>query len=219
MSGWTKGPDRSHPRERSYYYCYDRRVAGSCSAPALDQTRLEADVAAILGAVALPAGFAEAVDAALATYEGTRGQQNRRASLTNIEARQARLRDLYELGDITRDDYVQRRDALSREADAMRSAGEPTFVRQRTSLRSLVDDWDDMTADQRKRLLGTIFEEITVGAHGVSELVRREGWRPYMKATLTAPRVLSERKTGFEPATPSLARTCATAAPLPRELC
>jgi hypothetical protein len=31
-----------------------------------------------------------------------------------------------------------------------------------------------MTADQRKRLLGTIFEEITVGAHGVSELVPRE---------------------------------------------
>jgi hypothetical protein len=53
-----------------------------------------------------------------------------------------------------------------------------------------------MTADQRKRLLGTIFEEITVGAHGVSELAPREGWRPYMKATLTAPRVLSERKTG-----------------------
>jgi hypothetical protein len=70
----------------------------------------------------------------------------------------------------------------------VRSAGEPTFVRQRTALRSLVDGWDDMTADQRKRLLGTIFEEITVGAHGVSELAPREGWRPYMKATLTAPR-------------------------------
>jgi hypothetical protein len=106
MSGWTKGPDRGHPRER---YCYDRRVAGSCSAPVLDQTRLEADVAEVLAAVALSAGFAEAVDAALATSEGTRGQHNRRASLTSIEARQARLSDLYELGDITRDDYVQRR--------------------------------------------------------------------------------------------------------------
>ena len=151
----------------------------------------------VLGVVALPAAFAEAVDAAIASYEDTRGRDDRRASLASIEARRARLRDLYELGDITRDEYVRRRDALSRVAEVVRTAGEPTFLRQRTALRSLVDDSDDMSADQRKRLLGTIFEEITVGEHGVSELVPREGWRPYMKATLTAPRVLSERKTGL----------------------
>jgi hypothetical protein len=53
-----------------------------------------------------------------------------------------------------------------------------------------------MTSDQRKRLLATIFEEITVGDDGVSDLVPREGWLPYLRATLPAPPVLSERKTG-----------------------
>jgi len=60
--------------------------------------------------------------------------------------------------------------------------------------------WLAMSADQRKRVLGTIIEEMVVGAGEVSELVPREGWRPYLKAALAKPRVLSERKTGLEPA-------------------
>ena len=64
------------------------------------------------------------------------------------------------------------------------------------------------------RIVGTL-SRVVIAAVGlafaiVSELVPREGWRPYMKATLTAPRVLSERKTGLEPATPTLARSCST---------
>jgi hypothetical protein len=197
MSGWTKAPDRSHAHERAYYFCYDRRTAGSCSAPAVPQTRLEDDVATVLGAVAPPAGFAEAVDTAIAAYEGARGRHDRVMSTANLDARKARLRDLYELGDISREEYLRRRAALDREATALRAANQPTLIRQRTTLRSLVDDWDAMSADQRKRLLATVFEEITVGEGGVSELVPREGWLPYLRATLIAPRVLSELKTGL----------------------
>ena len=57
------------------------------------------------------------------------------------------------------------------------------------------------------RIVGTL-SRVVIAAVGlgfaiVSELVPREGWRPYMKAT--APRILSERKTGLEPATLALA--------------
>jgi hypothetical protein len=51
------------------------------------------------------------------------------------------------------------------------------------------------------RIVGTLSRVVIVavglGFAIVSELVPREGWRPYVKATLTAPRVLSERKTGL----------------------
>ena len=67
-----------------------------------------------------------------------------------------------------------------------------------------------MSADQRKRVLGTMFEDVIVGSGEVSELVKREGWKRYLKAALIKPRVLSERKTGLEPATPTLARLCST---------
>jgi hypothetical protein len=40
---------------------------------------------------------------------------------------------------------------------------------------TLVDDWDAMDSDQRKRVLGSIFEEIVAGGDGISELLPREG--------------------------------------------
>ena len=129
---------------------------------------------------------------------------------TSIEARQARLRDLYELGDITRDDYVQRRDVLTREADGVRSSGEPTFVRQRTALRSLVDDWAKMTGDERKRMLQLIFSEIRADHVNENLLVTFKAlphWESYAEAVLARktatesasdPVSTSERKTGVK---------------------
>jgi hypothetical protein len=43
-----------------------------------------------------------------------------------------------------------------------------------------------------------VFEKIVVGNDGVSNLVPREGWRPYLKAALETPRLLAERKTGLK---------------------
>ena len=85
-----------------------------------------------------------------------------------------------------------------------------------------MDDWDTMTPDERKRMVGAIFEVITATADGIDRLEPCEEWRPYIVAAIPEKWVPIERKTGFEPATPSLARTCATAAPLPhlfRERC
>ena len=79
---------------------------------------------------------------------------------------------------------LRRRADLVREADGIKNAGEPVFIGQRTALRSLVDDWPAMSADQRKRVLGTMFEEVIVGSGEVSELVPLEGWRRYLKAAL-----------------------------------
>jgi hypothetical protein len=77
-----------------------------------------------------------------------------------------------------------------------------------------------MTADARKQMPAAIFDNITGRVEGVNRLEPCEDWRPYIVAAIPKPvTVLSaptERKTGFEPATPSLARTCATAAPLPQ---
>ena len=69
-------------------------------------------------------------------------------------------------------------------------------------------------------MLAAIFDIVTAGAAGVERLEPCEDWRPYVAAAIpkpvTMPGAPTERKTGFEPATPSLARTCATAAPLPQ---
>ncbi|MGH2797122.1 MAG: recombinase family protein [Thermoleophilaceae bacterium] len=205
MSGWTKAPDRERHAERAYYVCYTRRVAGAsaCAAPAVPRAQLEDDVRAVLDVIALPEGFAEAVDAAIAAHQGVRS----RSTIAGATARLERLRDLYELGDLTRDEYLRRREAVQAELASAAAAEEPTFVAQRSALRALIGDWDEMDVDQRKRLLGTILEEVVVGQDGVAELLPREGWKPYVRAALKAARVLPERKTGLEPPIAPSART------------
>ena len=101
------------------------------------------------------------------------------------------------------------------ERESLTAPAAPSFVRQRTTLRSLCDGWDEMDADQRRRILASVFETITVGLDGIKELTPREGWRPYVRAAIrtartlperTTLRVHPERKTGLEPATLTLAR-------------
>jgi len=80
--------------------------------PSLPQDRIEAELLAILREVALPGGLAEAVDAALATSMDNTEPKSRQASLRAFDARLDRLRDLYELGDISREEYVAKSEAL-----------------------------------------------------------------------------------------------------------
>lgn len=44
------------------------------------------------------------------------------------------------------------------------------FVRQHTALQTMVDDWDEMAVEERRRALSLVFERIVVGADGVTEL-------------------------------------------------
>lgn len=200
MSGERRPPDRWHG-ERRYYTCYTRRTAKACDQPYLSQARLEEDLYALLSAIALPEGLAEAVDAAVAQMGVGQKRQGRKSTLRALEDRVARLKDLYELGDIQRDEYLRKRDALRHEIGALQSAPEPSFVRQRTMLRSLVDDWQHLTVDERKRIVGMIFEAILPNDEGLEEWVPRESWKTYVRAVLPA-KGGSERKTGLEHTNP-----------------
>ena len=55
-----------------------------------------------------------------------------------------------------------------------------------------------------------MFAEIRADGEGLTELVPHEDWKPYMRAVVPAHGRLTERKTGLEPATPTLARSCST---------
>ncbi len=131
----------------------------------------------------------------MAVQEGARSKGMRKTTLASVENRLARLRDLYELGDLTKADYLSGREALQGEPESLAAPAAPSFVRQRTTLRSLCDGWDEMDADERRRILASVFEAITVGSDGVKELTPREGWRPHIRAAVRTARTLPERAT------------------------
>ena len=58
------------------------------------------------------------------------------------------------------------------------AAPAPLFAQQQQVLTTLVDEWDTMTADERKRMLADIFDSVTASADGVDRLEPCEDWRP-----------------------------------------
>jgi hypothetical protein len=216
MTGEQRPADSSH-EVRNHYLCSRRRIEGKavCDQPYLTQERLEADLLEVLKAIALPEGVAEAVDAAVAEMQSGQGRKSRQVSLKTLEERQARLNDMYDLGRVSRHEYMRRSAELdSQRTEITASAPQPLFVRQRTMVRTLVEDWVHVTIDERKRLVASIFEVITLSTDQEElDCTPRESWKTYVRAVIpTKPNETSqfeggsERKTGLEPATLTLAR-------------
>jgi hypothetical protein len=204
MTGEQRPADRSHA-VRNHYLCSRRRIEGkaACDQPYLLQERLEGELFAVLAAIALPEGVAEAVDAAIAAMQGGQDRQARQVSLKTIEERQARLNEMYELGRVARDDQARRSAELDAQpTDITASAPQPLFVRQRTMLRTLVEDWEHVTLDERKRLIASIFETVTADPTKdvALDCTPREGWKAYVRAVIPAEYAEggSERKTGVK---------------------
>ena len=199
MSGETWKPDRTHHEPRYRYTCYLRRVSGKCDAPYVSQDALELDIRRILEAVALPTGFAEAVDAALAAYMGKEGRKSRKETLRSLEERQSRLNEMFELGSIPATEYQAKCAALDNQRTNLKTKrAEPVLVRQRTMLATLVEDWDEMTPEERRRVVGVVFAEIHASSDGIARLLPREDWKLYIRAVLREPATLARWGYGAE---------------------
>ncbi len=100
-----------------------------------------------------------------------------------VEAHPSRLRDLYELGDISRPEYEAKRAALRREAersDARQTLAHPQVLRRlRDYLREVPAAWRDASAAQRQKLARTLFEEIVVEDDRVVGAIPQEPYRPF----------------------------------------
>jgi site-specific DNA recombinase len=215
MSGHTRTADRAYKKTRRVYICYRRRVAGGCAAPTVRQEVVEADLLAVLQAMALPVGFARAVDRAVAARMRTFTEATT-TSAEALTAREKRLTDVYLAGRILKPDYDREWQEIQQQRATLTSAAPaPLFSQQQSVLQTLVAEWDGMTTDERKRMLAAIFDSVTASADGVDRLEPCEDWRPYIVAAIPKERALvpAERKTGLEPAVRTLARcVCGTAA-------
>jgi DNA invertase Pin-like site-specific DNA recombinase len=104
------------------YYCASRRANHSCDQPIIPAEQVEQQLAAFLTGFAPNLAIRKEILARLSTNTPeTRDATARRAAL---EQRRARARDLYELGDLTRPEYIARREAIHTELDVL--APEPT---------------------------------------------------------------------------------------------
>jgi hypothetical protein len=67
-------------------------------------------------------------------------------------------------------------------------------------IRTLVDDWSEMCAEQKRRVLDTIFSAVEMDGGMLVSATPRPGWLKYLETSLGARGVSREGLVGIEPA-------------------
>jgi hypothetical protein len=112
---------------------------------------------------------------------------------------------MYESGRITATEYRAKcADLDEQRLNLSTKRPKPVLVRQRTMLATLVDDWDEMTAEERRRVIDVVFAEVHASSRGIARLSRdRTGnptWRPfYARLSRWTGGVLSGRRDSMSP--------------------
>ena len=98
-----------------------------------------------------------------------------------ITKRFERLRDLYELGDIDRADYMTRRDSLQRQ---LQQASPPELI-DLTAARRLLEDfatfWNDAADDNdaRRQLIAFLFDAVWLDDNHVIAVQPKKAFAPF----------------------------------------
>jgi hypothetical protein len=109
----TTGGRQNKPR----YYCSTRRADNSCDQPITPAAQVEEQLAQFLADFTPSPAIREQILTRLAANTSENSETTSRRSA--LEQRLHRTRDLYELGDLPRPEYIARRDAIHTELDSL----------------------------------------------------------------------------------------------------
>jgi hypothetical protein len=175
------GTSGSRPRVRRYM-CATRRYGHSCGEPIVKARDLEAQL------VDWIRGFqpdGELLDLLLQTLRAdtavhTEQPAERRGELlTQLQ----RLRDLYVLGDLTKPQYVMRRQAIEEELQRLGPPAEPAIDRARQVLGDFRRFWDLETQPaERRKLLLSLFEQVWAQEGQIVAVQPHDACLPFFEA-------------------------------------
>jgi hypothetical protein len=157
MHGTTGGRKRE-----ARYYCSTRRKKHGCDQPLTAAGPIEEQIARFLAEFQPSHAMRDEILHRLAHGEDTDTEDigRKRRQLTE---RRKRLRDLYELGDLDRSEYVSKRDALDAELDGLAPGPAPDLDHARAVLEDFSRFWKEETdPEPRRELLQQLFELVWV---------------------------------------------------------
>jgi DNA invertase Pin-like site-specific DNA recombinase len=157
MHGTTGGRHRE-----ARYYCSTRRKKHGCDQPLTAAGPIEEQIARFLAEFQPSEAMREEILDRLAHSEDTDTEDIGRKR-RQLNERRKRLRDLYELGDLDRSEYVSKRDALDAELDALAPGPAPDLDHARAVLEDFGRFWKEETdPEPRRELLQQLFELVWV---------------------------------------------------------
>ena len=195
----------SHGKPRRCYLCRRRDAAGLCNEPRADADELERDILTWLKAIRIAPEWQAAYGEERTRLRGasapTKSAAQRRK---DIENRIERKRIAWEAGAIS-DEATFRREVASLRIEAESLATAPARPeRHSATLTTLVDRWDEMSAEQRQSLLKSLFDSLTVRDGRIDSARPKADWLPILEQRLLGGP--TEGLVGVEPTTPALGR-------------
>jgi DNA invertase Pin-like site-specific DNA recombinase len=164
------------------YVCSRRKQDGSCDAPIVPAAELEEGLANYLRAFDPPQQVRLAVLRRLreATQRGDERQaETRRRELL---AQLARVKDLYVMGDLTKEEYSQRKRVLERDLPALEPQSVIDLGEAAAALTNFGLFWDkEREAAERNKLLRHILEKVTQDSGELVSVTPRGAFLPYFQ--------------------------------------
>ena len=196
------GTTGSRPRVRRYI-CSTRRYGDPCGEPIVKAEPLEAQLVDWLRDFQPNQRLHALVTDEIAKVSGARSEDERRRR--EISGQLERLQDLYVLGDLTKNQYVMRRQALEEELERTGPPTAPKLDRAAAVLADFSRFWEIETDPaERRKLLTNLFERVWSQGGDIVAVKPHEPFRPYFQALRQAAAVdgIQRCRTGVQP--PSL---------------
>ncbi|MBA3825276.1 MAG: recombinase family protein, partial [Ktedonobacterales bacterium] len=169
------------------YACRGRIQGFACGQPSVDEAVLEAQVAAILEQFTLPVDYREQVVALYQQKQSQReaeGLPDPAAQRAKLAARLERQRYLYELGDWTREQYLEARQEVTRELEGIPLV--PSMIPEMEVVQQLGGyvqqvraAWNDADKAQRRMLIRTLFTTMWVDGERIVAVEPEAQFEPF----------------------------------------
>lgn len=155
----SRGGNNGHTR----YLCSTRVRRRSCDQPQALAEPIESELSDFLSDLRLREGDVAAVVAELRDRLAIKSGQPKGQRADELQARLARLRDLYELGDISRAEYLRRKAKATALMPEKKPVQTVDFERCVALLRDFQGLWENETdAREKQQFVGLAFEAIVV---------------------------------------------------------
>jgi site-specific DNA recombinase len=166
-------------RERARAYCYRRRQGPKCEQRSTFLDVYEAQILDYLESFSLPQDLHEALrDVQERSREGVADVAVQRQ---RIETQLANVRTMFELGDLSRDEYLQRREQLRWRKDSLRESDEWEGILAQAAafLSDLPAAWRAANDAQRSALARMLFVQVRIKDDWVAAVEPQPSFAPF----------------------------------------
>ena len=177
MQGSSGGRDL-----KARYYCSTRRANRSCDQPITPAERVEQQLVQFLTGFAPSRTIQKEILQRLANPAATADAGKTAKRQAALEERLRRMRDLYELGDLPRPEYVARRDAINAELSSLAPGPIPDLDQAGKVLEDFTIFWTNETDPANKRqFLSLIFDGVWLDDGRVVAVQPKPSFLPFFE--------------------------------------